>query len=355
MFQRYTEPARRAIFIARYEAGQAGSSFIETHHILLGLLTVNPDAARTVSISSDAILAVRDRLNAEYPPSPAIATTVDLPLSHEAKRVLAYAAEESERLRHRFIGPEHLFLGLLREDASTAARILREHGMELAAFRTQLAELRSPFRVTGTAPQTPASFSLEDMHRMLEELPEDRRNAAGSVLYDLGRDFVSVTVSTQSGAYTATFGQPVGLPEFDFPYSERARRALEIARSEATRFAAQEVETEHVLLAIFQEDRALAVRLLGSPLQVEAIRRDVQARTPEVRAPESAPEFPFSRKCRRALAFAAAEAQAMGQTQIETAHLVFGLLRVDDSFAAGLLAKRNVNLPVAQQRLAPSA
>src|SRR5690349_24993515 len=38
MFERFTEKARRVIFFARYEASQYGSPYIETEHLLLGLL-----------------------------------------------------------------------------------------------------------------------------------------------------------------------------------------------------------------------------------------------------------------------------------------------------------------------------
>jgi len=38
MFERYTEKARRTIFFARYEASQFGSPYIESEHVLLGLL-----------------------------------------------------------------------------------------------------------------------------------------------------------------------------------------------------------------------------------------------------------------------------------------------------------------------------
>ncbi|MBZ5597034.1 MAG: hypothetical protein LAN83_01820 [Acidobacteriia bacterium] len=40
MFERYTEKARRVIFFARYEASEYGSPFIETEHLLLGLLRI---------------------------------------------------------------------------------------------------------------------------------------------------------------------------------------------------------------------------------------------------------------------------------------------------------------------------
>jgi ATP-dependent Clp protease ATP-binding subunit ClpC len=41
MFERYTEKARRVIFFARYEASQFGAPYIETEHLLLGLLQEN--------------------------------------------------------------------------------------------------------------------------------------------------------------------------------------------------------------------------------------------------------------------------------------------------------------------------
>jgi hypothetical protein len=56
-----------------------------------------------------------------------VSTSVDLPLSHHAKRVLAYASEESERLEHRHIDLVHLSLGLLRDP--TASAILIAHGV----------------------------------------------------------------------------------------------------------------------------------------------------------------------------------------------------------------------------------
>jgi len=59
---------------------------------------------------------------------------VDLPLSNECKRVLAYAAEEAERLSHKHIGTEHLLLGLLRERKVLAAEILHERGLRLSAI-----------------------------------------------------------------------------------------------------------------------------------------------------------------------------------------------------------------------------
>jgi ATP-dependent Clp protease ATP-binding subunit ClpC len=62
-----------------------------------------------------------------------IPTSVDLPMSHECKRVLAYGGEDAARLKHKHIGTEHLPLGLLREEKSLAAAILRECGLGITS------------------------------------------------------------------------------------------------------------------------------------------------------------------------------------------------------------------------------
>ena len=52
MFERYSETARRVIFFARYEASTYGSPYIETEHILLGVL--REDRALLNQLSADA-------------------------------------------------------------------------------------------------------------------------------------------------------------------------------------------------------------------------------------------------------------------------------------------------------------
>jgi hypothetical protein len=139
MFERYTEKARRVVFFGRYEASQYGSPYIDTEHLLLGLL--REDKALSMKLlPPGAGESMRAQIDANTPPSASAPTSVDLPLSNASKRTLAYAAEEAERLTHRHIGSEHLLLGLLREENCFAARMLRERGVELAKTRLKLAE-----------------------------------------------------------------------------------------------------------------------------------------------------------------------------------------------------------------------
>ncbi len=55
MFERYTEKARRVIFFSRYEASQFGSPYIETEHLLLGILREAKDVAFRFQLSPESI------------------------------------------------------------------------------------------------------------------------------------------------------------------------------------------------------------------------------------------------------------------------------------------------------------
>src|SRR6187455_1131873 len=108
MFERYTERARRVIFYARYEASQFGSPTIETEHLLLGLLREDKNMTSRFLPDPSAAEGICDEIKAHTTVRERTSTSIDLPLTNECKRILAYAAEESEVLGHRHIGTEHL-------------------------------------------------------------------------------------------------------------------------------------------------------------------------------------------------------------------------------------------------------
>jgi len=140
MFQRYTEKARRTIFFARYEASQFGSPYIESEHLLLGLLREDKALTNRFLRNSVAVEDIRKQIDDATIKREKVSTSVDLPLSNENKRVLAYAAEEAERLSHKNIGTEHLLLGLLREEKSFAAQLLNNRGLRISGVREALAQ-----------------------------------------------------------------------------------------------------------------------------------------------------------------------------------------------------------------------
>src|SRR5215469_7146859 len=138
MFELYTEKARRVIFFSRYEASQFGSPYIETEHLLLGILREDKAVTNRFLRAHASVESIRKQIEGQTTAREKTSTSVDLPLSNESKRVLAYAAEEAERLANQHIGVEHLLLGLLREEKCFAAQILTERGLRLSQVREEL-------------------------------------------------------------------------------------------------------------------------------------------------------------------------------------------------------------------------
>jgi ATP-dependent Clp protease ATP-binding subunit ClpA len=149
MFERYTEKARRVIFFARYEASQFGAPYIETEHLLLGLLQEDKALAFRFFTQRSDYQSIRQEIQNVTPLREPVSTSVDMPLSNESKRILEYAAEEAERLSHRHIGTEHLLLGILREEDCFATELLKKQGLSLSAIREELSKHPQPEGVMG--------------------------------------------------------------------------------------------------------------------------------------------------------------------------------------------------------------
>ena len=93
MFERYDEPARRALFFARYEASLLGSMSIETEHLLLGLIREPRGLAARV-LGALPLLTVRKPLEAQVRSREKVPTSVEIPFSEDTKRVLAAQSRE---------------------------------------------------------------------------------------------------------------------------------------------------------------------------------------------------------------------------------------------------------------------
>src|SRR5580704_17113669 len=158
MFDKYTDKARKAIFFARYEASQFGSEYIEIEHLLLGILRDDRALALRLLKTPEKIHSIRKQVEKQFPHREKISTSVDMPLSHDCKRVLKHAAEESERLADDHISPAHFLLAILREPDCTAAQIMAAHGIT----SSQLEEGRIP-EPTEPVPSPPLSEGVRDL------------------------------------------------------------------------------------------------------------------------------------------------------------------------------------------------
>jgi ATP-dependent Clp protease ATP-binding subunit ClpA len=116
-----------------------------------------------------------------------------------ARQVVVLAQDEARRLRHNYIGTEHLLLGLLREREGLAVQALASLGVRCEEVRSQVG------RIIGEG----------------EEV---------------------------------TTGQ--------IPFTPRAKKVLELSMREALSLGHNYIATEHLLLAIVRENEGVAARIL---------------------------------------------------------------------------------------------
>lgn len=143
MFEKYTEKARKVIFFARYEAGQFGASEIKSEHLLMGLIREDKDLIDKAFNRSKNLLDldfVRKEVETRTGKLREIEPyTYNLELSPEVKRILACANEEYRKLESKYLGTEHLLLGILHiEEMCVANEILRGQGLSLDYLRDRI-------------------------------------------------------------------------------------------------------------------------------------------------------------------------------------------------------------------------
>src|SRR5271157_11788 len=148
MFERYVEKSRRVIFFARYEACQYGSAYIETEHLLLGILREGGGVAKQLIPKLPRPQKIREEIERQIVRGEHLSTAVEVPLSIDCKRALMIAAEEAKRYGSPYVEIEHLLLGLLLVEKSMAARILFSNGAKTEEVRARIGKIPASARLT---------------------------------------------------------------------------------------------------------------------------------------------------------------------------------------------------------------
>ena len=137
--------------------------------------------------------------------------------TERVRKVLAMAREEAERLRHEYVGTEHILLGLIREGAGVAAEVLKNMNADLDKIR-----------------------------RTIEAI--------------------------------VTSGKAAALTGPDLPYTSRSKKVLELSMAEARDLGHNYVGTEHLLLGLIREEKGIAAQVLTDagitldPVRAETLR-----------------------------------------------------------------------------------
>lgn len=134
--ERFTQRARRVLSLAHQEAEQMHHNTIGTEHLLLGLMQEEGGVAgrvlRDLGLETDRVREVVERLSESEPYAGG-----KIELTADTQQVLEFAIDEARRLNHHYIGTEHLLLGLVRAEQSTAMNVLRRLGVTAEQVRRQ--------------------------------------------------------------------------------------------------------------------------------------------------------------------------------------------------------------------------
>ncbi|MGW4249575.1 Clp protease N-terminal domain-containing protein [Nocardia sp. NPDC004722] len=154
MFERFTDTARRTIVLSQEEARLLGHDWIGTEHLLLGLIHgADPVAGQTLAELGLDLSGTRELVGHAVGIPAKHAVDAHIPFTPRAKSVLEHSLREALHLGHNYIGPEHLLLGLVADDAGVATQVLISQSADPKDIRDRVIALMqaAPFSTDARA------------------------------------------------------------------------------------------------------------------------------------------------------------------------------------------------------------
>jgi hypothetical protein len=138
MFQRFTDRARRVVYLAQEEARLLRHDHVGPEHLLLGLIYDGEGVAATVleslGISLDELRhEIEERIGRGQD-----TVAGDIPFTPLARRTLESSLRQALQLGHNYLGTEHMLLGLLCVADSVAAQVLVASGADHARVQERV-------------------------------------------------------------------------------------------------------------------------------------------------------------------------------------------------------------------------
>jgi ATP-dependent Clp protease ATP-binding subunit ClpA len=138
----FTAGAKRVLQCAILEARSLGHNYIGTEHLLLGLIREGEGIASLVLRDFGVSVAAAKAQALELLGERQVQAASGGPprwfegLSERALKVIILAREEAVRLGHPSVGPEHLFLGLIRDEDGVPIAALKRLNVDIAALKS---------------------------------------------------------------------------------------------------------------------------------------------------------------------------------------------------------------------------
>lgn len=210
----FSGEANNLLQLAINGAKQLGHNFIDTEHLLAGILqlpledkavqvltALNVNLSLLRALLLQAVSAERILPTADNKPTRSHNKQLLKSLSKQALEVMRQAEDEACFLDHRFVGTGQILLGLLKEKTGLTAQILNSSGLDLKTARATLKKI-------------------------------------------IGR------------------GPGTGFVGDGLPFTPGTIRVLEYSHEQARRMGSESTDTEHLLLGLLQQDEDLAILVL---------------------------------------------------------------------------------------------
>jgi ATP-dependent Clp protease ATP-binding subunit ClpC len=128
-------------------------------------------------------------------------------------------------------------------------------------------------------------------------------------------------------------------------FTDRARKAMQLANQEAKRFNHEYVGTEHVLLGLVKEGGGVAARVVKSfDIDLRDIRLEVEKLIRSGPDPPTKGKLPQTPRAKKVIEYAMEEARGLSHNYVGTEHILLGLLREEEGVAAQVLANLGLKL-----------
>ncbi|NQS88783.1 AAA family ATPase, partial [Patescibacteria group bacterium] len=128
-------------------------------------------------------------------------------------------------------------------------------------------------------------------------------------------------------------------------FTERARRAILLAREEAKKLDHDYLGTEHLLLGLIREGEGIAAMALQNlGVDLKQVRQEVEKAVGKGGGSLFLGQIPFTPRAKKVLELAVTEARDLGHNYIGTEHLLLGLIREGEGVAAQILTSLGADL-----------
>lgn len=184
MFERFTDRSRRALVLAHDEARELGHNFIGPEHMLLGLFQAGGVASTALDQVGADLDAARRCIAEAVTKGRDADKAGKLPFSPQGKKSLELALREALRLNHKYIGTEHLLLGILRATDKDHGAIRAALGVDVDQLRNRVAELLDGPVSASRARSTAIDGVFDRAYRMAGATQVTTGHLVSSVLAD---------------------------------------------------------------------------------------------------------------------------------------------------------------------------